>query len=96
MQLHVPRARIRCRITQDWQIKEAIDADLGLTLSPCALGDLQPGWRRVKLVRDMAAPLWLLSHRDLRATARMRACREFLAEAVLAKRDLIEGRRPVT
>jgi DNA-binding transcriptional LysR family regulator len=94
MQQHVPRARIRCCITQDWQIKEAIDADLGLALAPCALGDLQPHWRRVKLLRDMAAPLWLLTHRDLRSTARMRAFREWLAETVLAKRDLIEGRRP--
>jgi DNA-binding transcriptional LysR family regulator len=94
MQEHVPRARIRCRITQDWQIKEAIDAGLGLTLAPCALGDLQPHWRRVKLVREVTAPLWLLTHRDLRSSARMRAFREFLAEAVLAKRDLIEGRHP--
>jgi DNA-binding transcriptional LysR family regulator len=91
----VPRARIRCRIAADWQVKEAIDAGWGVALVPCALGDSQPGWRRVRLVRELATPLWLLGHRDLRATARMRACRDFLADAVLAKADLIEGRRPL-
>jgi DNA-binding transcriptional LysR family regulator len=93
MRERVPRARIRCRVTQDWQLKEAVDADLGLALLPCALGDSQRRWRRVRLLRELAAPLWLLTHRDLRATARMRACRDFLAEAVLAKRDLFEGRQ---
>jgi DNA-binding transcriptional LysR family regulator len=92
---HVPRARIRCRLAQDWQAKEAIDAGWGLALAPCALGDSQPHWRRVRLARDLATPLWILTHRDLRATARMRTCRDFLAEAVAAKRDLIEGRKAI-
>jgi len=92
---HVPRARIRCRVAQDWQSRDANDARWGLGLVPCALGDSQPHWRRVRLLRELATPLWILTHRDLRATARMRACRDFLAEAVLAKADLIEGRRPV-
>ncbi len=92
---HVPSAKIRCRLSQDWQMKEAIDADLGAGLVACVLGDSQPSWRRIKLLREVRAPLWLLTHKDLRATARMRVCREFLAGAVLAKRDLIEGRRPV-
>jgi DNA-binding transcriptional LysR family regulator len=83
---------VRCRATQDWQFKVAIDAGLGLALVPCALGDSQPHWRRVKLLPELSAPLWLLSHRDLRTTARMRALREFLAEAALARRDLLEGR----
>ena len=38
--------------------------------------------------------LWVLSHEDLRATARMRAFRDFIAEAIVRQRDLLEGRRP--
>ena len=38
-------------------------------------------------------PLWILSHQDLRATVRMRALRDVVADAVTAKRDRIEGRR---
>ena len=93
MNENLPGVTTVWRLTQDWQIKEAVDADLGLTLVPCALGDTQSHWRRVKLVEELSVPLWLLSHRDFRATARMRAFREFLAEAVLAKRDVIEGRK---
>jgi hypothetical protein len=44
-------------------------------------------------VPELATPLWLLSHRDLCATARMRAFREVLADAVLARRELLEGRK---
>ena len=39
----------------------------------------------------MSAPLWILTHRDLRATARVRVLREFLYEAIGAERA-VEGR----
>lgn len=91
---HYPHARIRCRITHDSQLRDAVDSGLGVTVVPCAFGDAQPGWRRLALISDLAAPLWVLSHRDLRDTARTRALRDLLVETVLANVDLIEGRRP--
>jgi len=36
--------------------------------------------------------LWVLIHADLRSTARVRVCRDFLIETLEKKRDLIEGR----
>jgi len=91
---HVPSARVRCRITQDWQIKEMIDADLGVSVVPCALGGSRPHWRRVRLIKELTAPLWVLTHKDLRATARARAVRDFIAESVTSRRALFEGRGP--
>ncbi|MCZ6798398.1 MAG: hypothetical protein O7D36_10695 [Gammaproteobacteria bacterium] len=35
--------------------------------------------------------VWVLSHVDLRATARVRACREFLIGIIEQQRGLIEG-----
>jgi DNA-binding transcriptional LysR family regulator len=95
MREHLPAVRIRARISADSQLEAAVSAGVGLAMLPCALGDVHPDWRRVKSVRDLTGPLWLLSHKDLRATARVRAFRDYLADVVVAKRDLIEGRRPV-
>ena len=91
---HVPAARIRCRIASDAQLEAAVSAGVGVSLLPCMLGDSHPDWRRLKLVRELATPLWILTHRDLRTTVRMRAFRDDLAAVLIAKRDLIEGRRP--
>ena len=38
--------------------------------------------------------LWLLTHPDLRRTARVRRFLDFMAEAMAQSRDLREGRRP--
>jgi len=37
--------------------------------------------------------VWVLNHVDLRKTARVQRCREFVLEALIAKRDLFEGKR---
>ena len=39
-----------------------------------------------------AAPLWVLTHRDLRTTTRVRVLRDFVVSALRAKRALIEGK----
>jgi DNA-binding transcriptional LysR family regulator len=74
---------------------EATKQGMGLGMLPCFLGDCEDLLMRV----PGAAPgplfeLWVLSHEDLRATARMRAFRDFIAEAIVRQRDLLEGRRP--
>jgi DNA-binding transcriptional LysR family regulator len=94
MRERVPKARIAIRMHSSWAIRDAVDAGVGVAILPCAVGDLRAGWRRVRLVPEMKVPLWILTHRDLRATARVRVLRDALWEAVGAERDLYEGRRP--
>ena len=89
---HYPKARLALEVESSWVIRDAVDADLGVALVPCALGDTMPGWRRLKLVPEVAAPLWILTHRDLRATARVRVLRDFLFDAISRERALYEGR----
>ncbi len=91
---HVPKARIALRVESSWAARDAVDADLGVALLPCALGDIKHAWRRIKLVPEVSAPLWILTHRDLRATARVRVLRDFLFEAIGGDRALYEGRAP--
>jgi DNA-binding transcriptional LysR family regulator len=74
---------------------EAAKQDLGVIQLPCFLGDSEK-----KLVRlpdspeEMMMELWLLTHEDLRNTARVRALMAFLHESLQPKIDLIEGRLP--
>lgn len=71
---------------------EAARAGLGLTMLPCFLGDGDPGLARVPGSRPRPdRSLWLLLHRSLTRTARVRACVDFLAAVVESDRDLFAG-----
>ena len=66
---------------------------LGVAFLPCALGDADPAL--VRLPGSEPVPrfdIWILSHPDLRDTARLRAARDHLVAAIEAKADRFEGR----
>lgn len=70
----------------------AAGAGLGLAALPCGLADLEPDLVRVApLPDDFTLDLWLLTHEDLRQTARIRAFLDFLAEALAREAPLLEG-----
>jgi DNA-binding transcriptional LysR family regulator len=95
MRGHVPEARINVRADSLMSLRQAAAAGLGLAALPCYLGDASPGLLRVwPPVEAMATALWILTHEDLRRTARVRAFTEFAAEALGRERALFEGRRP--
>ncbi len=76
-------------------MREACRAGLGFALLPCYLGDGDAGLRRASApIDELAIDLWLLTHEDLRQTARVRAFMDFMADSIAGDRDLIEGRRP--
>lgn len=73
----------------------AVKAGVGLAPLPCAIADREPDLVRVvPLPQEFTLDLWLLTHEDLRTTARIRAFLDFMAAALAADADLIEGRRP--
>jgi DNA-binding transcriptional LysR family regulator len=76
-------------------LARAAAAGLGVAILPCYLGDSSVGLQRLRgPLPDTAIDLWLLTHRDLRKTARVRAVIDFLANELTALQDLLEGRRP--
>ena len=93
MRTHVPRARVGLRVNTAWGMRDAVDAGIGVSIFPCALGGTRPGWRRVHVIPETAAPLWILTHEDLRSTARVRVLRDYLAGRIVEKRPIIEGRK---
>lgn len=73
----------------------AVKAGAGMAQLACFVGDPEPGLARVPGMQpDTGWDLWLLWHRDLRKTARVRVLVDYLAEVIGHQRDLIEGRRP--
>jgi DNA-binding transcriptional LysR family regulator len=95
MREHVPETRIACRVDALPALRDAARAGPGLALLPCYVGDPAPGLRRAAPRPPAAArsALWLLTHDDLKRTARIRAVMDFLAIALAADRPLFEGKR---
>jgi len=72
--------------------REAARTGLGLAALPTYVGDQSPELRRLfTLGDDMALDLWLLTHPDLRDTARIKAFNEFILQAVTRDRPVLEG-----
>ncbi len=69
---------------------EALQAGLGVGCIPLVLGDRLADLARLSTV-ELEAPIgfWVLSHVDLRSTARVRVFRDYLVEKFTAKADAI-------
>lgn len=67
---------------------------MSLTMLPCYLGDADERLVRVtEPIEPLTLELWLLTHPDLRHTARVKVLMAFLYEALEKDADLFEGRR---
>ena len=93
---HFPRARIRHRVDDMQAMCAMVRCGLGAAVLPCYVGDSDLELRRIvsEPITEGAMDLWVLSHPDVRSAARIRVFSSFIADAVLADRDLFEGRRP--
>lgn len=89
-----PGAPVTLRVTQMNVMLEAVTRGLGITILPCVIGDAQPALRRVGDYLEGGLHLWVLTHPELRGSARVTAFTRFVRELVARDRDLIEGRRP--
>jgi DNA-binding transcriptional LysR family regulator len=70
-------------------------AGMGVAPLPCFMGDVEPNLTRLyPLDPKIASELWLLTHEDLRNTARIRAFMDFMATSITGDRDLLEGLSP--
>jgi DNA-binding transcriptional LysR family regulator len=90
----LPKVRPVFRVNSVAAAVAAAKAGIGLAPLPCGIADLEPDLVRVAQLPDaFSLDLWLLTHEDLRHTARIRALLDFLAEALAADAPLLEGRQ---
>lgn len=90
----VPSAAVVYRTNSLVNQLVAARAGIGLAVLPCYLGDPEPGLARALPggpVRALERELWIVTHQDLRRTARVRAFFDAVAEGIGADRMLIEG-----
>lgn len=72
----------------------AAKAGIGLALLPCYLGDDDSGLSRALQdpVPELAGELWIVTHADLKGTARVRAFFDLVGEGLARERGLFDGR----
>lgn len=88
-----PQARSVYRTNSITAAQAAARAGIGLAALPCVIADCDPGLVRAgEMPEDFALDLWLLTHQDLRNTARIRLFLDFMTAALAADSDLLEGR----
>jgi DNA-binding transcriptional LysR family regulator len=91
----VGEERIVYRINTVLGLGEAAAAGIGLALMPCFIGATLPGLVRLDAAMpDFGAALWLLTHPDLRQTARVRAFMDFAAAELGRRKGVLEGTAP--
>jgi DNA-binding transcriptional LysR family regulator len=93
METNVPPERVVMRINTILGVAEAIQAGVGVSVLPCFIGERTAGLARLTdPVTDISASLWLLTHPDLKQSARVRAFMDYAWEALSRTRALLEGR----
>ncbi|MBM3502625.1 MAG: LysR family transcriptional regulator [Alphaproteobacteria bacterium] len=92
---HIPASAVAMRIDSLLGVFDAVRAGMGVAILPCGMGDIDSRLRRLTPpIAGTEVDLWLLNHRDLRQTGRVRAFLDFMGEALTSRRDLLEGREP--
>lgn len=93
LERHHPKSVVTFRSDSLSALFEAAKQGLGVAPLPFFLGDPEPGLRQVMAPpKEFASELWLLTHPDLRRTARVRAFVDFLLEAFEQVKTRIEGK----
>lgn len=91
---HVAAAQIVLRADSIMGMAHAAAAGIGLAPLPCYLGDSMPQLQRASraaVALDRPADLWVLTHDDLRGTARIRAFTQHVGDELGRARGKITG-----
>ncbi len=91
---HFAGAPVVLRTDNASTILAAVRNGLGIARMPCFMGDFDSSIRRLDLDMPLSPwGVWILSHVDLRSTARVRVARDYLADIIEAERAFILGER---
>lgn len=89
----LPDALVVMRCNSLLGVMMAAESEIGAAILPCFMGDKSTLLKRVGApIKDAGSKLWLLTHADLRHTARVRAFLDYMADALRGNIDLLEGR----
>jgi DNA-binding transcriptional LysR family regulator len=90
---NVDEASIKLWFDAFTTLRSALNADLGCSALPCFTGDSDPELEQLPGTHGMAnSSLWVLTHPDLRRSARIHAFMEFFATRLVAARAALIGK----
>jgi DNA-binding transcriptional LysR family regulator len=81
-------------INDPYATLEAVKAGMGMAMLPCFMADADSQLYRMPPGTLVRMDLWVLTHEDMRNTARIRKFISFMADAILKYRNLLEGKMP--
>ncbi len=89
---HAGNEQIVYRLNTVLGLAEAVAAGAGMALIPCFIGSATPGITRIGFPDpEIEHGLWLLTHPDLKNSARVRAFMDYAAQEIGRRRPIIEG-----
>ena len=89
---HAAPGRVVYRINTVLGLAEAAAAGIGFAILPCFIGASTPGLTSLTPpIEDISGAIWLLTHADLRQTARVRAFMDFASDEIGKRRKMLEG-----
>lgn len=89
---HVPPEKLVYKVNTVLGLAEAVEAGMGIGHLPCFIANARPQLVRLAPPEpDFSAGLWLLTHPDLRQSARVRVFMDFMAAEIGKQRRAIEG-----
>lgn len=92
---HVPAAQIIYRSNSLVHQLMAARAEIGIALLPCYLADPVSELRRISApLAELQSELWIVTHKALKDTARIRACLTIIGDGIASMHSLFEGTQP--
>lgn len=89
---HVPGVRIAGEFETTLSILAGVEAGMGACMLPCWMADPNPELVRLTgVLPGMGIDIWVLTHPDLRHTARVKAFNEHLASMMRPMQALLSG-----
>ena len=89
---NIPVERVVYKVNTVLGLAEAVEAGVGVGYVPCFIGDARPSLARLGPPEpEFGSDLWLLTHPDLRHSARVRVFLDFLAAELARRRSFIDG-----
>ncbi|MBL4601171.1 MAG: LysR family transcriptional regulator [Emcibacteraceae bacterium] len=88
-----PKAPIKHIISDPDNMIAAVKAGMGISPLGCHFADSEPDLMRLPPGKtELMCDLWLLIHRDLRHTLRVKTLMDFTAKAILKHKDMLQGK----
>jgi DNA-binding transcriptional LysR family regulator len=92
MKQHYSKANVSIRTDDVTSMLSCVRNHMGIARMPCYIGETTDDLYRIDVpLTPSTWGVWVLSHVDLRATARVRVCREFLIGIIEQQKSVIEG-----